>query len=291
MNPQNLFININSRKLAYTQWGDANNEKVLFCVHGLSRNGRDFDFLAQALADNYRVICVDIAGRGRSDWFEKQSQYNYPTYVSDIFVLLDNLGIKKVDWVGTSMGGIIAMLVAAMRPGLINKLVINDIGPFFPGAAIGRIVEYVRNAPLFDSFDAAAAAMRARMSTFGINKEEHWQHIFQYSIQQVGDKFRFAYDPKIVKKSFSIKQVLKNLLHPSKWREMPDVDLWKFWDAVNCPVLLLRGEVSDILSRETAEKMLQKPNVKMVEFKGVGHAPMLMDEEQIGVVVKWLINA
>jgi pimeloyl-ACP methyl ester carboxylesterase len=295
MDAQTLFIQVPEkstfRKLAYTQWGDEKNEKVLFCVHGLSRNGRDFDYLAKELAADYRVICMDVVGRGKSDWFEKKSKYNYRTYVADVFALVDELGIKKVDWVGTSMGGIIAMAVAVMRPLLINKLVLNDIGPFVPGEALDRIVEYVNKAPLFNSREEAEAALKARMTTFGIKKEEHWQHIFTHSVEPIGDKFRFAYDPKIVKKPFILLRVLAHFLHPSKWRKMPDVKLWLLWKAIYCPILLLRGEISDILLPDTVQKMQeQKPSMQVVEFKGIGHAPMLMEIEQIEVVKKWLLD-
>ncbi|MCE3232889.1 MAG: alpha/beta hydrolase [Rickettsiaceae bacterium] len=287
-----LFINIpgQNRKLAYLEWGDATNPKVLFCVHGLSRNSHDFDYLAKALSGEYRVIAVDIAGRGRSDWLSNKLLYNYHTYVSDVLILLNTLGITKVDWVGTSMGGIIAMMVARAEPTLINKLVLNDIGSFVPGAALDRIFTYVGKTPLFDTRAEAESAIRARMGTFGIKNEEHWNQITWHSVETFGDKFRFAYDPEIIKKPSVPIRILANIKHPSKWLKTPDVDLTIFWNAVRCPVLVLRGELSDILLPGTVEKMkVSNPQVAVIELPGVGHAPMLMEERQITLVKEWLL--
>jgi pimeloyl-ACP methyl ester carboxylesterase len=306
-----LFLKLPNRKLAYQQWGDGANEKVLVCVHGLSRNSHDFDYIAKELAMYYRVICIDIAGRGQSDWLEDKSGYTYPNYISDILMLLGTLNIKKVDWLGTSMGGIIGILMASMQPGLINKIVLNDIGFLVSGAALDRIFEYVAAAPLFDTREQAEAAIRSRMTTFGIESEEHWRHITKYSVEAAGDKFRFAYDPQIIKKPSAFSRIIANLkafvklaiarmkqeidtleFHPSQWLKMADIDLSPYWDKVTCPVLLLRGELSDILSRDTANKMqTSHRNVELVEFKNVGHAPMLMDAAQIAVVKKWLLES
>ncbi len=299
MQPEELFINIPDKskqgfhKIAYTRWGNKDNPKVLLCMHGLSRNGRDFDFLAQELCNDYQVIAVDVAGRGRSQWLEDKDQYNYVTYTSDIFYLLGILGIDKVDWVGTSMGGIIAMLMGAYKPDLINKLVLNDIGTFVPGEALERIFDYVGKTALFDSRTAAERILKARMSSFGTLSEEHWQHIFKYSVIEIaGGKFSFAYDPQIIKKP-SFWQRLKgiNIKKPKRWLKMPDVDLLKFWEKIQCPVLILRGEVSDILHKDTADKMMDgRDDVKLVEIKNTGHAPMLMDKEQISIVKSWLLD-
>lgn len=285
------FIQIGKRKLSYQQWGDAANEKVLICVHGLSRNSHDFDYLAKAMSPHYRVIAVDVAGRGQSDWFDDKSQYNYGTYVADMLALVDNLGIKKVDWIGTSMGGIIAMLLFAKRPNLINKLVLNDIGPLISGVALDRIIKYVTLAPVFDMREQAEAAIKARMKTFGIKTDEHWQHVTKHSVEAVGDKFRFAYDPALVKKPSLAFTFLSNIKHPSKWRTMPDINLWPFWQKIACPVLVIRGAVSDILSAETAAKMQEgRSNVSVIELADVGHAPMLLEDEQIAIVKNWLLK-
>jgi pimeloyl-ACP methyl ester carboxylesterase len=284
------FIQIGTRKLSYQQWGDVANEKVLMCVHGLSRNSHDFDYLAKVMSPHYRVIAVDVAGRGQSDWLTDKKQYNYQTYVGDMLALVDNLGIKKVDWVGTSMGGIIAMLLFAQRPTLINKLVLNDIGPLISGIALDRIIKYVTIAPVFDMREEAEAAIKTRMQTFGIKNPEHWQHVTQHSVEAIGDKFRFAYDPAIIKKPSCIFTFLSNIRHPSKWRSMPDINLWPFWQKVTCPVLVIRGAVSDILSAETVAKMKEgRSNVTVVELPDVGHAPMLLEDEQIKIVKDWLL--
>lgn len=278
-----------TRQLAYTQWGDPSNSRVLLCVHGLSRNGRDFDFLAQKMEATHRVICVDVAGRGKSDWLTDPAGYQYPVYLADILALLDALSVKEVDWVGTSMGGILAMMAAAQRPGMIRRLVLNDIGPFIPGAALDRIVTYVGKGTQFPSREAAEQELRARMSTFGLSQEQ-WQHVFAHSIVESGaGGYRLAYDPRIVRPLPLSVRVLGNLKHPSRWGKIPDIQLWPFWKAVTCPVLLVHGRLSDILTDETVQKMKEThPLLQYYPVEGVGHTPMLMEKEQIDVVQGFL---
>lgn len=294
-----LFINIPDKskqgfhKIAYTQWGDESNPKVLICVHGLSRNGRDFDYLAQVMQKTHRVIAIDVAGRGKSQWLEDKSQYNYFTYNSDILYLLSSLNITKVDWVGTSMGGIIAMLIGAFNPLLINRLVLNDIGAFIPGVALERIFTYVGHSPKFENRKTAELMLKSRMSTFGIDSDAQWQHIFDNSIIQLPDgSFTLAYDPQIIRKpSFMQKLLGFNIKKPDRWFKMPDVNLWPYWNKITSPTLIIRGGESDILDKQTAEKMIKgRNNSKLVELRGIGHAPMLMDEKQVELVQSWLNN-
>lgn len=269
-----------SHKIAYTQWGKAN-EKVLFCVHGLSRNSRDFDHIAKALSDKYHVICIDIVGRGKSDWLENSAQYNYSTYISDCLSLLGHLGIKQVDWLGTSMGGVMGMIIASQFPGIIQKMIINDVGPVISGKALGRILDYVGRTDAFTDKEAAQKALRKKLATFGITSEEHWEHMFEHSFHRLdnGD-YLLSYDPSIIKKP--------DAAAPAK---IEDIDLWHVWDEVNIPSLVLRGGVSDILSAETAKKMVEAKNglCKLVEIPNVGHAPTLMDADQIAIVRNWLL--
>lgn len=278
------------RKLAYASWGDEKNDRVLFCVHGLSRNGRDFDFLAKALENDYRVICPDVAGRGNSDWLIKKKDYNYSTYVMDALSLLDSLNIKKVDWLGTSMGGIMGMIIAAKRPELVNKLVLNDIGPKIPGEALDRIYEYVSIKPEFDSYEQAAKHLKKRMSTFGVYYNDLWDHIFKYSIEEKDGKFVFRYDSEIVQKMPLLARVFGNIKKPKRIGKCPDVVLDRYWDSISTPILVINGEESDILSKDTYDKMLSsKNNVDGIRIPDIGHAPMLMDDKQISQVKEWLL--
>ena len=297
MPAKNCFIKIPAnnhegyRRLAYIHWGDEKNKKVLLCVHGLSRNAHDFDFLAKELEEHYRIIVLDVVGRGDSQWLEKASDYNYNTYSSDVLALLNELGIDSVDWVGTSMGGIIAMVVGAQKPSLINKLVLNDVGPFIPGLALDRIFKYVGAEYEFGSREKAERVLKIRMSTFGL-REQDWPHIFKYSIENAQNgKFRFAYDKDIIKKPPLLHRILGNIKNPKRLLKMHDVNLWAFWDKLNCPMLVLRGESSDILLKDTVEEMLKKrDNIKVNEISGVGHAPMLMSRDQINIVKEWLLQ-
>jgi len=298
MEPELLYVKIPEkcrkgfRNIAYTHWGDASSNHVLICLHGLSRNSRDFDYLARAMAGKYRVICIDIAGRGRSEWFENKSRYNYHTYVSDVLYLIKELNIKKTDLVGTSMGGIIGMMIAAQKPAIIRKLVLNDIGAYIPGAALDRILSYVGKVPKFHEKDVAKQVMRERMATFGDLDEEHWEHIFKYSIDNIGGgKCRFAYDEAIAKKpGFMVRLCGIQLTKPWRWFKTPDVDLWKLWNKVKAPVLILRGSDSDVLPAKIAEQMKKgRNNVRVTEIRGAGHAPMLMSDMQVEVVKNWLI--
>lgn len=274
--PGFLFVR-KAHSLAYTEWGDPDNKKVLVCVHGLSRNGRDFDFLAKALQNDYRIICPDMPGRGKSDWLKKPKHYNYHTYLSDTLALLKHLHVKQVDWVGTSMGGILGMLIAAQFPKIIRKMVINDVGPLIPGHALQRIFDYVGKEELFSSEEEAQQALKKRCASFGIDKKSHWNHLFKHSIVAGKDNgYRFAYDPHIIPQ-------------PASNENPGDIDLWQVWKNVTCPVLAIRGADSDVLPHDIAEKMtLTGPKATLVEFPGIGHAPTLMDSEQIEIVSQWL---
>ncbi len=215
-------------KLAYAEWGDAASPRVLVCVHGLTRNGRDFDKLAQALAGRYRVACPDVAGRGRSDWLPVKTDYGYPLYLSDMAALVARLGTEQVDWVGTSMGGIIGMMLAAMPNSPIRRMVINDVGPLIPKAAIERIGSYVGRDPLFPDLAAAEAYFREVAAPFGRLSDTEWRHLTVHSLRE--DKaggFRLRYDPAIGD-AFRVPDI-------------KDVDMWPIWDQIRCPILLIRG--------------------------------------------------
>ncbi len=266
-------------RLAYTDWGDAANPRALVCVHGLTRNARDFDALAAALSPDYRVICADVVGRGGSDWLADPAGYAYPTYIAHLRALLAHLGLARVDFVGTSMGGLIGMILAAGEDSPVARLVMNDIGPFIPGAALARIGDYVGADPQFADVDALEAYLRSIYPGFGPMTDAQWRVFAGHSARALpGGGVALAYDPAIGL--------------PFKDAPAEDVDLWPLWDAVRCPVLVLRGAESDVLPAETAAEMARRgPRARIVELPGVGHAPALMDDAQITIVRDWLAGS
>ena len=268
--------------MAYVEWGDATNPKVLVCVHGLTRCSRDFDFLAQALADEYRVVCPDVVGRGRSDWLRNKSLYAVPQYCADITTLLARLDVEFVDWVGTSMGGLIGMALAVQPETPIRRLVLNDVGPVITASSLERIGTYLGAAPRFDSIEQAEAFVRFVSATFGSFSDEQWRHLTVHVTRVAADgKLEFAYDPGIAE-PFREVQATSN---------GKDVEMWPIYDGITCPTLLLRGEASDLLTHETALQMSQRgPRAKLVEVPGVGHAPMLMNSHQVAPLREFLLG-
>ncbi|MCL4758599.1 MAG: alpha/beta hydrolase [Rhodocyclaceae bacterium] len=265
-------------RMAYTEWGDPENPRVLICAHGLTRNGRDFDFLAQALADEYRVVCPDVVGRGRSDWLGVKGDYGFPLYVSDMVTLIARLNVKTVDWVGTSMGGLIGMFLAGQPRTPVARLILNDVGPVITAASLRRIGEYVGRAPKFPTMEAAEAWIRETGAPFGKLTDAQWQHLTRYSVRPVEGGFSMVYDPGIGE-VFRASPVVA------------DVELWEAWEAVRCPTLAIRGAESDLLERLTLERMASTgPMARICEVPGVGHAPMFMDEEQVALVTEFLLR-
>jgi pimeloyl-ACP methyl ester carboxylesterase len=271
---------IPAHKLSYAEWGDPNNENIVLCVHGLTRNARDFDKLADRLCKNFRVICIDVVGRGQSEWFENKYHYNYDTYVKDILSFIEGVRLKNLHYVGTSMGGIIGFVIAARHPELFKSIVLNDIGPFIQGSSLARIAKYVGLQPIFDNFELAKAHFKVILSPFGIKDDEDWTSITKHGTFLSPDgKYKLAYDPEIVMGMNITPQNIK------------DVNLWAIWNKVENPTLVIRGEKSDILSIETAEEMLKtKKSIKLYTVPEVGHAPALMDKAQIDVIEQWLLD-
>jgi pimeloyl-ACP methyl ester carboxylesterase len=266
-------------RMHYTEWGDPANPRVLVCVHGLTRCGRDFDTLASAMQDRYRVICPDVAGRGESDWLANKSDYNYVQYVNDMVALIaraTSTGVETLHWMGTSMGGIIGMLLASYAGTPITRLVLNDVGSFIPKASLERIGMYLGVSPRFADFDSMVMAVRA-VSPFGEMSDDTWRHLTVPLVRQQADgAWMFRYDPG-VGGSFA-EGVIQ------------DVDLSTVWDQLNCPVLITRGAESDLLLKETFDAMCRKSAVRGIEFPHVGHAPMFQDAGQIKVVREFLLD-
>ncbi len=269
-----------AHRIAYTQWGDPKGVPVM-CVHGLTRNGRDFDFLAGHLADaGYCVVCPDIVGRGQSDFLADPALYGYPLYVADMDHLLAHLGWQEVHWVGTSMGGLIGMFLEAWHPGAIKTLVLNDIGPFIPAASLRRIGEHIAYPYAFDSYKEAEASIHTAMATFGIKQAQHWEHVITHMLVEEEDGgFHLAYDPHLADAFRNKRGAL---------RKMHDMEMWPLWDMLSCPTLVVRGEESDLLLAQTAEKMAQRSEVEVVTIPDVGHAPMLMNKKEINIIIQYL---
>jgi pimeloyl-ACP methyl ester carboxylesterase len=266
-------------RLAYLEWpGPSREAPVLLCVHGLTRNSRDFDTIAAALSTRYRVICPDMPGRGKSDWLNDPADYATPVYLADLAALIARLDAPRVDWLGTSMGGNLGMIMAAMPGAPIGKLVMNDIGAVIPKAGLERIALYVGLDPSFADLAAFEAALRIVHAPFGPLSDAQWHHLAIHSARRKPDgSIGSNYDPKIAQ---SFKQ-----------GPIVDIDLWQSWDKVACPVLVLRGAQSDILAKSDAEAMTQRgPRAKLIEFAGMGHAPALAAADQIAAIRDFLLG-
>ena len=273
------YLSLGSRgfhRVAYTEWGERDDPRVLVCVHGLTRNGRDFDTLAAALAGEYRVVCPDVVGRGASDWLTDKNDYGYPRYVNDMATLLAHLNAECVHWVGTSMGGLIGMMLAAQPGSPVTRLVMNDVGPLIPAPALERIAAYVGLDPKFANLEELDAYLRDIYAPFGPFTDAQWQGLVRSSVRELDDgRVALAYDPGIAE--------------PIRTMPMEDVDLWPVWSGVECPVLVIRGERSDVLTAEVADQMAASgQHVRLEILAGIGHAPSLMSEDQIALVSDWL---
>jgi len=268
-------------RVAYWEHGDPANPRVLVCVHGLSRQGRDFDTLAAALSDRYRVVCPDVVGRGMSDRLADPMGYVVPTYVADMVTVLARVNAQQLDWVGTSMGGLIGLGLASLKGSPLRRLVLNDVGPAIRAEALQRIGGYLGKAPTFASLDEAADYLRSISQGFGPHTREQWLALSRPMLRERDGRFELHYDPAIA--------VPFGALTP-ELAAAGEAALWQAWDSLRIPVLLLRGAESDLLSRETAQEMTRRgPRARLVEFAGVGHAPMLTSPEQIGAVREFLL--
>jgi len=262
-------------RVTYYEWGDPANSRVVICVHGLSRNGRDFDVLGEALAPTHRVLAVDIPGRGASQWLPNPNDYVFTTYLTTLTALIARSGAERVAWVGTSMGALLGMVMAAQPNTPVERLVINDAGPLIEPAAIARIRDYVGLAPTFTTYEEADAYIRLVSKPFGALTDAQWDFLTRTSVARNAEgRWALTYDPGIA-------VPFRNAAAPP--------DLWPVWDAIRCPTLLLRGANSDLLSAATAKAMTERgPKARLLEFAGVGHAPMLLSRDQFEPVVEFL---
>jgi pimeloyl-ACP methyl ester carboxylesterase len=269
--------------MAYKEWGDPRNPDVLVCVHGVTRVSDDFDRLALALCDHYRVVCPDVVGRGRSSWLGDPKHYQLPQYVSDMVTLLARLDVEKADWFGTSMGGLIGMTLAALQNNPIRKLILNDIGPTLNFAAISRISGYIGQESRFPSFEEAENFIRTISASFGPHTDDEWRKIASDVLRQDqhGQWIRH-YDLRLA--------VPFKAETPESTRRAETV-LWAAYDAISCPTLLVRGAESDLLTRDVAHQMTRRgPKARLVELPGVGHAPTFMHADQIRIAKEFLLG-
>jgi pimeloyl-ACP methyl ester carboxylesterase len=272
-------------RMAYKEWGDPANPRVLVCVHGVTRVADDFDALADAMSDRYRVVCPDVAGRGRSERLRDPNLYVVPQYVADMVTLIARVTAgsedEAVHWVGTSMGGLIGMILASFDDSPIRRLVLNDIGPVLDPAAMARIGEYIGQDVRFPSFEAGARFVKDVSSSFGPHSDAEWHKLASdVLVRAPGGEWVRHYDLGLAKPFAAIT--------PER-AEQDQAALWAAWDAIRCPTLLLRGELSDLLSRATAEEMTRRgPRPSLAEIPGVGHAPTLMHANQIAIVRDFL---
>ncbi len=305
-------------RMAYWQWGDPANPHVVMCVHGLSRQGRDFDVLARYLCDQVRVVCPDVVGRGKSDWLKDPMGYQVPMYAADMLVLLARLHqqapITTLDWVGTSMGGLIGIAIAgqpdlsaaaatqgaiapsegsaahavasvgAYLPAPVRRLVLNDVGPAIEWQAIERIAAYLGKAGHFSSLQQAADAMWAISTSFGPHTPEQWLALSRHMVKPAPDAaaggLMLHYDPAI---AVPVRAATEESARQG------EAMLWQLYDNIKAPTLILRGAQSDLLSHATALAMTQRgPRARLVEFEGVGHAPTLVAMDQVSTVGDFL---
>lgn len=289
-------------RMAYWEWGSPNNEHVVLCVHGLTRSGRDFDPLARRLSRRFRVVCPDVVGRGKSDWLIDPAHYGVPQYVADMLTLIARLQPKRLDWVGTSMGGLIAMglmaalsMSAAMRPdrgrhGLpanqtlpLGRVVLNDIGPVLAIDGLSRIADYVGVPQSFESFDDAVNYVKMVSADFGPHDEPAWQELTRNVFTEQDGKWGKHYDLRIA-------QPMAN--ESPETIKASEAILWPAFQAFPEPVLIVRGALSDLLTDATVKQMLERnPQARLLTIPGVGHAPTLRSDDQISPIEQFLLEA
>lgn len=263
-------------KIAFQQWGDKKNPNVLVCAHGLTRQKHDFDDLAKRLSQHYRVLSFDFPGRGESDWLQNKSSYDFAQYIVDALIVVAYSNQNKVHWLGTSMGGILGMLLASMDNSPINKLIINDVGPFIPKTALSRIADYLSQPVEFDNEEQFELYLRTIHASFGALTDDQWKRLTRYSQRKLTNgKITLHYDPGIAL--------------PYASNATQDVDLWPVWHAITQQCLLIHGEQSDLLSAETAQQMTKTgPKSELLTIPNTGHAPALMNDNDIDYIHRWL---
>ncbi|WP_354675088.1 alpha/beta fold hydrolase [Cupriavidus alkaliphilus] len=274
-------------RMAYHEWGDPANPRVLVCAHGLTRTGRDFDAVARALCGDYRVVCPDVVGRGRSEWLADASGYVVPQYVSDMVTLIARLNVEKVDWFGTSMGGLIGMGLAGLPKSPVRKLLLNDVGPRIAPSAVERIGAYLGLPVRFKSFEEGLAYLQTISASFGRHSAEQWRELNAAILKPMqgadGLEWGLHYDPQL---ALPFRKSTPEAIAAG------EAALWRSFEAIEAPVLVVRGAQSDLLLRETVAEMVARgKHVSSVEVPDVGHAPTFVDPAQIAIVRQFFTGA
>lgn len=274
---EDTVLSINKKgfhNIYYRDWGKQTHKDTLFCLHGLTRNSHDFDHIAGLLSAKTRVICPDTAGRGKSDWLPSFHDYIIPQYNLDVALIAATIKCEKFDLLGTSLGGMMGMVLAAMQNTPVRRLIINDIAPEVSHEASVRLGRYLHQDPLFTSIDEAEVFFRETLAPFSPMQDADWRELTETSVLEIEGGYRLAYDPAI-SNSYN------------RYRSF--FDLWKYWSRITCPVLILRGTESDFLTEGLLGKMMDiLPHAELVEFEGVGHTPTLRSPEQIDPILAWL---
>jgi len=267
-------------RMAYWEWGDPNASQVLICVHGLTRTGRDFDVLARRLSARYRVICPDLVGRGKSGWLADPAFYTVQQYAADLMSLVAHLAPTRLAWVGTSLGGLVGLAVAGAIA--LDKLVLNDVGPHLPLAALSRIGRYTGEPARFASLAEAGAYMRETATPFGEHTDAQWDALAQHVYRQEGEHWVKHYDLGIAGPFAQ---------YDPAAMAAGELLLWQAFESLICPVLIVRGTQSDLLTQETVHEMMRRqPRARLLEVPNVGHAPTLMQDSQLDPVTRFLLD-
>ena len=269
------------RKISYLDYDNASTQ-TLVCVHGLTRNATDYHFFAKKIESEYRVISIDVAGRGFSDNLAKLEDYTYYNHLQDIIKLIDHLKLKNITWFGTSMGGILGIMLTSKRPNLIKKLILNDIGPIVPIDVTIRIIDYLLKVPeSFDSREEISKKIKDIFCLFGMNTEIEWNFFIENSIFELNGKWYLQYDKKLI----------KNFKPDDKFDKYLRVEgMWSEWREINIPILLIWGKLSSTLRNVTIDKMSENKNLTRISVEGAGHTPHLMNENLNNLIFRWLQN-
>jgi pimeloyl-ACP methyl ester carboxylesterase len=281
-------------RIAYTEWGKESPRAPIICVHGLTRQGRDFDSLANYLSERgHHLFCPDIVGRGDSDWLKNPLHYTYEQYIADMTALIARTQKDEITWIGTSMGGLIGMFLSAQTQSPIKRLILNDVGPSIPIQAVMRISKYMGMDPEFSSVTEAKNYYKNIYQDYGELSEDDWTSFTEHSICEIApQKFISKLDPQI-KFSFPTKSQIawQAILHPLKTLEggLFDIDLWHIFRKVSCPILIIHGNRSDLLLTETILKMKDiHPNVEVIDVPNAGHAPLLKEAIYQEMIFAWI---
>ncbi|BCA94796.1 alpha/beta hydrolase [Legionella antarctica] len=294
---KNSFLGVSEEgfhNIAYTEWGSWSPElPTVICVHGYTRNGRDFDALAHYLGIGGRhIFCPDVVGRGDSSWFKQAHHYNFNQYVADMNALIARTRAQQIDWIGTSMGGIIGMMLASLPHSPVRRLILNDVGPQIPLQGLRKLAKYIGNDPEFKSMEEAKKHFKKNYSEFGKLSEKQWDDFTAHSVEKRAAKVFVAKVDPAIRNPKSTMQIVSDFFHhPQKALEgiLYDIDLWSVWSKIRCPVLVIHGVHSELLTPEIIKKMRRThTQTEVYEIADAGHAPALLEVSDHEIIDSWL---